>query len=195
MQKEGDSAMRPEYDFSQAVPSRHGERLSESERGELLQRATTQDAQTWMSFALHQVQELEALIMSYLVLAWEKPYESASRETVAILESRRRSLLTRLLADIRLGGTKKPDFPDRFRQIMAERSWLVHKGGLFMANELERSESLVPLVSRLERLVDETHEVRDELAANLEQRLSIRGFSHQEIQQRKMEVIQEWLAA
>jgi hypothetical protein len=184
--------MRPEYDFSSAKRSRYAARLSEDERVELLHRSAALDAQYWLGHTLQRIQELEATIVAYLTLALEKTPEVAEAEAAALLEGHKVSSLPRLISAMKLSNR---DWESRFMRVMAERSWLIHKGGFALASERNEPQMAAKAVQRLAETAREAAEIGQGLRSNLEAQLGKAGLTSEEVRKRTDEVIHRWLAA
>src|SRR5688572_23496043 len=137
MKNSDESEMRPEYDFSKAQRSRYASRLSDQNRRDILRRSAALDAQVYFARALQLVQELEAVVVAYLILAFGQSLEGAEHGTIALLEGRDRIMLSRLSPA--MNGDE--DFVTRFNDLMVERNWLVHKGALELSPDIEEPSS------------------------------------------------------
>jgi len=188
-----DKEMRPEYDFSGAVRAKYAARFSEKERSELLRRSAALDGHYWFGHTLKRIQELEAMVVAYLTLGLNRSPEAAGDEAAALLEGNDVASLTRLTSALARVG--KHDLESRFRKVMNERSWLIHKGGFAVAPEQNDPEMIAAAVQRLESTAREADELTRGLRANLEERLNKAGLSSDEVRRRTDEVIHHWLAA
>ena len=165
--KKSEPEMRPEYDFTGARRSRYASKIPDQERREILKRSAALDAQFQFARALQHVQELEALLVASLVLAFDQSLESAGRDAAALLEGQDHAIMSRLIS----GTGLQQDFSVRFKELMAERSWLVHKSGLSLSPRVEEPVELASLVSRLEALKDQALALSSEVTIGLGQRL------------------------
>ena len=179
--------MRPEYDFSGAARSKYATSLGAEERKELLRRSAALDAQYWFGYALQRIQELEAMIVAYLSLAHDRAPEVAGREAAALLEGADDAALSRLAPGL-------SSWADRFRKVMDERSWLVHKAGFALGERGEPS-ILAEAVERFTAVAREAAELGEGLRMHLEENLAAAGLSLEEVRHRTDEVIHSWLAA
>ena len=185
--------MRPEYDFSGAVRAKYAARLSEKERAELRRRSAAVDGHYWFGHTLRRIQELEAMVVAYLTLALNRNPEAAGGEAAALLEGSDVASLARFTSAFARAG--RSDVESRFRRVMAERSWLIHKGGFAVSSEQGDSEMIAAAVRRLESTARDADELTQGLRASLQERLGETGLSSEEVQRRTDEVIHHWLAA
>lgn len=193
MAMNADREMRPEYDFSGAVRAKYAARLNAQERSELLRRSAAMDGHYWFGHTLQRIQELEAMVVAYLTLALNRSPEAAGSEAAALLEGRDVASLSRFTST--LARANLHDVESRFKKVMSERSWLVHKGGFAVALEQSEPEMIAAAVQRLTATAREADELREGLRASLEKRLSEAGLSSEEVRKRTDEVIHHWLAA
>lgn len=187
--------MRPEYDFSNARRAKYAAGLSEGERGELLHRSAALDGQYWFGHTLQRIQELEAMVVAYLTLALDRTPEVASKEAAAILEGRDSNSLSRLASALGPWKPNQRDLESRFKKVLSERLWLIHKGGFALTAEPRQPDLMAVAVQRLAETAREADELREGLMANLEARLGETGLSSDEVRKRTDEVIHHWLAA
>jgi hypothetical protein len=195
MRGERDWEMRPEYDFSGGVRGRHAARMTEREKEELLRRAAVQDVQTWIGYALLQVQSLEAALFTFLVLAHDHSPEQAVAKAAALLDARGPDRLRQVVEDLRNRGLADEELDARFRRVVDERNWLVHRSGYEGQAPLAAAEKTRLLLRRLERISDEARALRTEIDALIEQHLAQGGLSPNEIDRRTGETKDLWLAA
>jgi hypothetical protein len=191
MRKDSDD-MRPEYDFSGAKRSKYAARLSDSQRQQLLHRSAALDAQYWLGHTLQRIQQLEATLVAYLTLALERSPDVASEEAAGLLDGQKVSILRRLISKMKPSGL---DWEDRFRKVMDERSWLIHKGGFALASEQNEPDTTARAVQRLAATAREATALGDRLRSNLEAHLGEAGITAEEVRKRTDEVIHRWLAA
>jgi hypothetical protein len=187
--------MRAEYDFSGAKRSKYAAKLNDEERAELVRRSASLDAQYWFGHAIQRIQELEALVVAYLTLALDRAPGAAGSEAAALLEGQGAPSLSRLAAAMSASGPRSADFESRFKNMIRERSWLIHKGGFALSLEGKDTRAMVDFVNRLAGTADEATELGASLRATIEERLAEAGLSSDEVRQRTDEVIQRWLAA
>jgi hypothetical protein len=195
MKREGDAEMRDEYDFSSGVRGRHAARLTARERGELLRRSTVQDVQIWISYALTEVQGLEAALFSYLVLTRNQRPEQAGRIAAALLDDRALSTVDQVVPVLRNLAPLDGEFESRFGRVVAGRVWLVRRSGYESQQTLTDHEKTATLLGRLERIVDDASTVKARIEEALREHLSRTGLSNREIDEKSDEVKELWLAA
>lgn len=191
MKREADFEMRPEYDFSGGVRGRHAARFTAVERDELVRRATIQDVQNWTANALLQVQELEAALFTYLVLAENRSPQQAGAEAVSLLDPRDVTAPGEVLSTLRGHGL----LLSRLTFVAKERNWLVHRSGVESQAALSAPEAALELLNRLEHLVAEASSLKAQVATLVSQHLSEDGLSNQEIITKADETRDLWLAA
>lgn len=184
MKKEADLEMRQGYDFSGGVRGRHAARFAREERDELVRQAAIQDAQNWTASALLRVQELEAALFTYFVLA-----ENCSPEEAGSLG------IGRMLSSLRSRGLLLKELDERLTFVERERSWLIHRSGLESQAALSAPEKALDLLDRLEALATQASAVKSQIDALVAQHLTADGYSTQEITAKTDETLGLWLAA
>lgn len=189
MKKEADFGMRPEYDFSGGVRGRHAALFAREERDELVRQAAILDAQNWMASALLRVQELEAALFAYLVLAEGRSPEEAGSEAVALLG------IGRMLSSLRSRGLLLKELDERLTFVAKERSWLIHRSGLETEAALSDLPNPLDLLDRLEVLATQASAVKSQIDALVAQHLTADGYSTREITAKTDETLGLWLAA
>lgn len=187
--------IREEYDFSEARRLRYASRLSDRARKELLRRSADLDAQYWFGHALQRVQELEALIVACLSLALDRTPQAAGDEAIALFEGPDLDVLSGLIKSFSELDPLQSAFEERFRQVMAERAWLVHKGGFALRSDIRKPRSAAAVVDRLETLSEEASDLAGELRAGLEKYLADYGLTEEQVRQRTEQAIRHWVAA
>lgn len=194
MRKEGDSEMRDEYDFTNAVRAKHAARMTVRERGELLRRSAVQDVQTWISHALTEVQALEAAFFSYLVLTRNQPPEHAGALAAAALGDREPGMGSESAGPDAF-GLPGAELEERWSRLSGERQWLVHRSGIEGQDALSHHERIDALRGRLARIADDAAAVKAQMEEIIRRHLSRTGLSKQEIDAKTGETKQLWLAA
>ena len=187
MKREADFEMRPEYDFSGGVRGRHAALFAREERDELVRQATIQDTQNWTASALLRVQELEAALFAYLVLAEKRSPEEA--EAVTLLG------IGQMLSTLRNRGLLLKELDERLTFVAKERNWLIHRSGLESQAARSSPEKALGLLDRLEVLATRASEVKSQVDALVAQHLTAHGYSTQEITAKTDETLGRWLAA
>jgi hypothetical protein len=195
MKREGDAEMRDEYDFSSGVRGRHAARLTVRERGELLRRSTVQDVQIWISYALTEVQRLEATLFSYLVLTRNQRLEQAGPLAAALLDDRALPSVDQVAPVLRTLAPLDGDFETRFGRVVAGRVWLVRRSGYESQQAMTDHEKTAALLGRLERIVDDASAVKAQIEEALREQLSRTGLSNREIDEKSDKTKELWLAA
>jgi hypothetical protein len=184
MEKDTDFEMRPEYDFSGGVRGRHAAQFAREERDELVRRAAIQDAQNWTASALLRVQELEAALFAYLVLA-----EKCSPKEAGCLG------IGQMLSSLRNRGLMLEELDERLTFVAKERNWLIHRSGLETQAALSAPDRALDHLERLEVLAIRASEAKSQIDALVAQRLAADGYSTQEITAKTDETLGLWLAA
>lgn len=187
MKREADFEMRPEYDFSAGRRGRHAALFAPAEREELVRQAAIRDAQNWTAMALLRVQELEAALFAYLVLAEKRSTEEA--EAVALRG------IGSMLSSIRGRGLLPEALNERLTLVWKERNWLVHRSGFESQASLSAPEKAPELLDRLEALATQASALKSEIEALVAQHLAADGYSTQEITAKTDETLGRWLAA
>lgn len=191
MSEEPDFEMRESYDFSQAARGRHAARMTAREREELLLSSAAGDVQTWLSYALQQVQALEMALFTYLVLGVNHSPEEAWSATAASFDVGPDPLLALLRRREMVDG----EFETRFPGLVKQRRWLVHQGHCESQAALGSLEEARSLRSRLETIATEATAMAAQLQRLVEQHLSVNGLSRQEIERRTGETARLWRSA
>lgn len=195
-----DWELRDEYDFSSGVRGKHATRFvgtSAQRTASWLRGAAEYDRQSWVSETLRQAQDLEGLLVAYLVLA----FDTAPRDAgVAIAASLEQPLgaLQEILDDLSEGPSPAPaDLASRLRHTLHRRNWLVHKSmqtRLVDAGQAEL-ESTRGSVLRLQALFEDLAALQAQLEELMKARLRQRGMTEAEFHGKCQEVLRQWVAA
>jgi hypothetical protein len=166
--------------------------MAADETAERFRTAYGRDLHTWIAYSLSQVQELEAELFAYFVLAADEPPQRARVLTAALFrDGARLGPLTGGLGDRVVG----PELAHRFTWLLGEREWLVHRSGIEGRAAAPGSEHSLMLLARLERIATEADGLRTHFVRETEGHLARAGMSEQEIGRRSEEVGTLWLAA
>ena len=187
-----DNDIRPEYDFSKAVRGKHVARFSVSRDQPppaWLRDAIRYDQQAWISEALRRSQELEALLVVYLALAFQLDPSDAGRNVLHLLEEPEDGTLKRISKDLE-ASTLLPGLDLLF----SERNWLVHRS-LHQQPQETDSGAAGKFTARIQKLSSDTAAMTDQLRQLILARFLRAGMTQVEFEEKAEAVIQQWLAA
>jgi nucleotide-binding universal stress UspA family protein len=174
------------------VRGRYAGRLSAAEREESQRRAWPAMVQELSTYTMNQVQELEAALFSFFVLAGQEPVQKAARHAAALLDA----------AGARRPDGKSVDHPScelgdpglltRLQEVAAQRGWVQQQP--VAAPEQDR-ESLEPVLRRLESIYNEARSLREHVEQLVAEHLARAGMSAGEIERKADETAKLWRAA
>lgn len=191
--------IRPVYDFCQGVRGKHAAKFAVSPEEPVpswMRDAIRYDRLAWISEALKRTQELEGLLVVYLVLAFRRDPATAGREVSHLLEDSEGEAFRRISADL-VGADAQSatrDLRQSLERLVEERQWLVHR------SLYERFEEATPkvagkLTARLQRLSADAAELTEELGQLVLAKFLRAGMTRNELEHKAKAVIRQWLAA
>lgn len=191
--------LRPEYDFSKAIRGKHAARFSvspEEPAPAWLRDAIRYDRQAWLSEALRRIQELEGLLVVYLVLAFHLEPSSAGKDVLHLLEDPEEEALRRLSADLvgASGPSPAGDLRTGLDRLLKERLWLIHRS-LQQPEPDSDPKAAGRFTARLQKLASDAAVTTERLRQLILAKLMRTGMTQVEFEQRAESVIQQWLAA
>ncbi len=190
--------MRPEYDFSQAVRGKHAARFAVSPDEPppaWFRDAIRYDRQAWISEALRRSQELEAVLVAYLTLAFHLEPEAAGRDVSYLVEDPKREVLRRINEDLETRSLSLTvDLRNRIEDYLRERSWLVHRSLHHQVDE-ESMTAAKRIPARLRKLSSDASALTEQLWELILARFVRSGMTQVEFEQQAESVIDQWLAA
>lgn len=179
MSKETEPDMLPEYDLAGGERGKYADRFEEDREG-FLNAAAAMDRKAWLALSLQSVQQLEGNLVAYWSLALGEGPEAAGRTVSALLELFDAGALERLRRDLDEHTTVTDAFHEDLRELISDRSWLIHRS--FHA----------PSAARLESISDRSKRLSDEILRLLLERCSSKGMDARDVAARTNEVVEEW---
>ncbi len=187
-----------EYDFSQGIRGKHAARFSAS-RDEpppaWLRDAIRYDSRAWISEALRRTQELEGLLVVYLVLAFHLEPTDAGRDVSHLLEDPEGETLRRISADLEASALSPTgDLRRRLDRLFDERNWLIHRS-LYQQPEEATPTAAGRFTARLQKLSSDAAAITEQLQQLILAKFVRAGMTQIEFEQKAEAVIHQWLAA
>jgi hypothetical protein len=172
-----EDGMRPEYDFSQAVRGKFGNRWTPEERETLLRESAQGSVRTLNQYALEEVRELQAALFVLLKLSGAD--RVGTRAFSELVENARNAVLL------------DPPMINRLQFLVHENEWLAQP-----RNEPYTGPgSLNSVHGRIEGDCALARELKAQIEGKMEQQLMDDGFSTQEIERKTEEAARLWRAA
>ena len=140
-----------------------------------------------------QIQVLEGVLGSYLVLVHKATPASARADVEAMFVKTHKQTLGTLLRAIRDTGAVAPLVP-RLEKFVDERNWLVHRSRHEDRTALYSEAARLALIQRMTALGDEALSLMKLFQQATEDHLLARGVSKTEIDSRAERLFREWTA-
>ncbi len=190
-----DEDMPNEIDFTGTVRGKYASRYREGvsiREISPLDPIAFYETQSRLGHALWQAQTLEAAFVAYFSLVQEMAVQEAGAHAHELLEhqaiGKQQTHHLRQFLDLK-------DVSERFYRLLPERNWIVHRCTFELSNLAESPDRRHDITVRLEGFADEAQYLSQYLISLVEVKLSRRGMSPAEIEQRTKQVIKAWAAA
>lgn len=144
-----------------------------------------------IGFALWQLQELESVCATYFVLV-EKATLGMGQEQGLILEKEvLKNTFGVILREITKAGLLSEDIQQRFKKLLLERNWLVHRSRSSSRSAIHSDTNMIVLLNRLDKISDEALILLTHVGKLAEAYVKKHGISERYIEKSK-ELLASW---
>ena len=147
-----------------------------------------------VGFALWQLQELEGVAAHYVVLVTEAKKGMESEAGMVLLGPVLRLPFGATLKKIMNAGLLDADLETRFKRILGERNWLVHKSCSTSRVARFSDPGTDKVVERVDALAEEARSLLQILGSKIEGYVREQGVSMNDIDERASALLEQWHA-
>jgi hypothetical protein len=148
-----------------------------------------------IGFALWQLQELEGVAAHYVVLLTQAKKGMGSEAGIALLEPVQSLPFGGILTKITNAGLLDADLATRFKKVLVERNWLVHKSRGTSRNALSSDSGTDKVVGRVDALAEEARSLLQVLGPKIENYVREQGTSMKDVDERASALLDQWHAS
>ena len=148
-----------------------------------------------VGFALWQLQELEGVTAQYFVLLTQAKKGMGLSEGSVLVEKALAKTFGATLHQVTKAGLVPPEIEERFKKILAERNWLVHRSRADSRNAIHHEPVLNALILRLEGMADEALALLKYIAEETVSFGQKHGVSAQYVDRVSKQMLEQWHAA
>lgn len=146
-----------------------------------------------VGFTLWQIQELEGVVATYLVLVTKaRPGMSEAEARQQLLDAKAKTLGNTIRLCVEAGLFES--LQGRFKALLNERNWLVHRSRADSRAAVHGDVSMSALLARLEAIADAATELLHEVSALAEEFTHVRGDNAAEINRKAQQILEQWRA-
>lgn len=170
--------------------TRRSNEVTLEEKAERLFRITQR-----IGFALWQLQELEGVAAHYVVLLTQAKKWMGSEAGIALLEPVQSLPFGGILAKITNAGLLDAGLETRFKKVLRERNWLVHKSRGTSRNALSSDSGTDEVVGRVDALAEEARSLLQVLGPKIENYVREQATSMKDVDERASALLDQWHAS
>jgi hypothetical protein len=148
-----------------------------------------------VGFALWQLQELEGVAAHYVVLVTQARKGMGSEAGMALLGPVLRLPFGGILNMITNAGLLDADLQTRFKKILGERNWLVHKSCSTSRDARFSDPGTDKVVERVDALAEEARSLLQVLGLQIEGYVREQGVSMKDVDERASALLEQWHAS
>ena len=145
-----------------------------------------------VGFAVWQLQELETLAASYLVVRVKATKGIGKEKGEALLATAEKCTFGTLLRDLEKAGVVPTSMSSRLQTALNDRNWLVHRSRRDSRGILDSPETYSALTVRLERMSADALQLLKELGLELEAYVVSQGVSQAQIDADAARIARSW---
>jgi hypothetical protein len=148
-----------------------------------------------IGLALWQLQELEDVAAHYVVLLTEAKKGMGSEAGIALLERVQSRPFGGILTKITNAGLLDAGLDTRFKKVLRERNWLVHKSRGTSRNALSSDSGTDEVIGRVDALAEEARSLLQVLGPKIEDFVKAQGTSMKDVDERASALLDQWHAS
>lgn len=148
-----------------------------------------------VGYALWQLQELEGVSATTFVLIAEAEKGMGLAAGEALEERAKKSTFGATIHRLAASGVIDEDLDSRFRVLLEERNWLVHRSRADSRRAVYHDDHLVDLLQRLDRIADDAVALLKKVGNVAEAHVKARVVSERYIRETAARLLEEWHAA
>jgi uncharacterized protein YutE (UPF0331/DUF86 family) len=145
-----------------------------------------------LGFVLWQIQELESVAAQYFVLVAEAQKGMGLDAGNALIEKAQKKTFGATVSRFSKAGLLPPDLEGRFKHLLAERNWLVHRSRTDSRNVAHHDAAAMKLVDRLDAIAEESLALSKEIAELTERFVKKHGVTEEYIRKTAKHLLEEW---
>jgi hypothetical protein len=145
-----------------------------------------------VGYAVWQIQVLEQVLASYLVMVHHVTTDTARTQIEAMFVKTAKHTLGQLFSAIRKTGGAPESLLPRLERFGVERNWLVHRSRHENRSDLYSPAKRAALSQRLRAIADEALSLMKAFQQATEDHLIAQGMTKAEIDARAKQILKEW---
>lgn len=148
-----------------------------------------------VGFALWQLQELEGVTAQYFVLLTQAKKGMGLSEGSVLVEKALAKTFGATLNQVTKAGLVPPEIEERFKKLLAERNWLVHRSRADSRDAIHHDSALNALILRLNGIADEALSLLKYIAEETVSFGQKHGISTQYVDRVSKQMLEQWHTA
>jgi len=147
-----------------------------------------------VGFAIWQIQELENVAVTYFVLAAQATKGMGLAAGTALEDKAKKKTFGATIHRMVEAGLLTLALEERFRKLLSERNWLVHRSRATSRSAIHRQSGMKRLVARIDAMSDEALELIRDVGELAESYVKMHGVSEQYITETAERLLAQWHA-
>lgn len=148
-----------------------------------------------IGFAIWQLQELEGVAATYLVLRTKLTKGMRMEEANAFVEDAKKEVFGTTLRELNKAGLFEPQLQARFSALLDERNWLVHRSRASSRSAVYSDDPFRLLVQRVDGIASEALALLREIHQLTWAFLKEQGISEEKIREYATKTVAQWKAS
>ena len=145
-----------------------------------------------IGFTLWQVQELESCAAHYFVLVAQAQKGMGTSAGYELLTKALGKTFGATIHQMCKSGLLSQDLETRFRDLLLERNWLVHKSRATNRNVIRSDDAMQVFLNRLDEMTEESGKLLSEILALTESHVKKLGITQQQIDEAAVSLVEQW---
>lgn len=145
-----------------------------------------------IGFTLWQIQELENCAAHYFVLVAQARKGMGQTAGYELIDKALSKTFGSTIQQMCKAGLLSAELEGRFRALLMERNWLVHKSRAASRNVIHNDRAMSVFLHRLDGMVEESDKLLHEVFALSEAHVKSLGITQQEVDKSAADLIEQW---
>lgn len=145
-----------------------------------------------IGFTLWQIQELENVLAHYFVLVTKATKGMGLEAGNTLIADAQSKTFGTIISQIIKAGLLSQGLESRFKTLLSERNWLVHKSRITSRSAVHSDTSMNDLVKRLHNIAEESLMLIKDLSALVAQHVKEHGVTDKQIQENARKILEKW---
>lgn len=145
-----------------------------------------------IGFAIWQLQELESVSAQYFVLKAQAEIGMGQQAWDELETKAQKKTFGHTIHRMKEAGLLTPEDERRYRNLLAERNWLVHGSKADSRGAVYGDAAMIELMNRLDRIAEDALQLLREVGESLESHVKKHGVSAEYIEKTSKELLKKW---